>query len=84
MKALSKALLATVLGTGALALSSVGASAAIACAGDTCWHVQNTYHYPPAAHVVIHPNGWHWGPKVVIRDHEGRGYWRGDRWVEFH
>lgn len=83
MNAVGNTLLATILGLVALSLSTAGASAAIACAADTCWHVHNTYHYPRAAHVVIHPNGWHWGPKVVIRDHEGRGYWRGDHWVEW-
>lgn len=84
MKPLSGTVLALAVGVSAIALSSNGASAAIACSGDTCWHVHSTYHYPDSARVVVHPEGWHWGPKVVIRDHEGRGYWRDDHWVEFH
>jgi hypothetical protein len=81
MKAATKTLLATALGAGALALSSVGASASIACSGDVCWHVHHRYHYPPAAAVIIHPDTWHHGPKIVIREHSGRGYWHHDHWV---
>ena len=84
MKTACKIVLSVVLGTGALAITSIDASAAIACNGDVCWRVHKVYHYPPSAHVTIHPEGWHWGPNVVIRDHEGRGYWRGDHWVEWH
>ena len=83
MKTISSVFLCLLSGAGILTMSSVGASAAIACSRDVCWHVQKTYHYPPTAHVVIHPEGWHWGPKIVIRDHSGRGYWRGDHWVEW-
>jgi hypothetical protein len=36
------------------------------------------------ANVVVHPNDWRWGPQEHYswREHEGRGYWRGDRWME--
>jgi hypothetical protein len=81
MRIVTRYLLCAVTGASILASSSAGASAAIACANDVCWHIHKTYHYPPAAHVVVHPDGWHWGPKVIIRDHAGRGYWRGDHWV---
>ena len=39
--------------------------------------------YPPEAKVIIHDDNWRWGPseRFVFREHEGRGYWRGDRWV---
>lgn len=83
MKALARTLLASAVAAGTIALTSAGASAAIACSGNTCWHVHDAYHYPRHARVVVHPEGWHWGPKVVIRDHEGRGYWRGDHWIEW-
>jgi len=83
MTALKKSLLAAALGAGALAFSSGGALAAIACTGDVCWHVHEHYHYPATAHVVVHADTWHHGPKVVIREHEGRGYWHGDTWTQW-
>ena len=83
MKALSKTVLAAATGAGVLALTSAGASAAIACSGDVCWHVHHGYHYPPSAAVIIHPDHWHHGPKVVIREHEGRGYWHDGHWVRW-
>ena len=84
MRLMTKVLGAAIIGTSALALSSAAALADLACNGDVCWHVHKHYVYPPTAHVVIHPDTWHHGPKVVIHDHEGRGYWRGHNWVEFH
>lgn len=84
MKTATKVLFAVAVGAGALAFSSAGALADVACRGNVCWHVHERYHYPPKAHVVNHPDNWHHGPKVIIREHEGRGYWHGHRWVEFH
>jgi hypothetical protein len=81
MRTVAKTLLAGALGAGALAFMSAGASAAVACSGNVCWHTHGTYNYPTRAHVVVHPEDWRWGPHVTIREHEGRGYWRGDRWV---
>jgi len=83
MTTLSKFLAGTAMGAGLLAFSAVGASAAIVCSGHTCWHAGETYHYPSRAHVIIHGDDWHWGPRerFVFREHEGRGYWRGDRWI---
>ena len=83
MKLALKTLLAAAVATGAVALIPAAASAAIACTGDVCWHTHETYHYPHSARVVIHPDHWHHGPKVVIREHEGRGYWHGGSWVEW-
>lgn len=80
----SKVLLSVAVGAAALAMGAMNASAAVACRGNVCWHVHEHYHYPSSARVVIHPDGWRWGPRVVIRDHEGRGYWHGGHWVEFH
>ena len=80
MKLLAKTLASAALGAGLLAVTSVGASAAIACTGDVCWHTQEVYHYPPDARIVIHRDDWRVGPHFTFREHEGRGYWRGDRW----
>jgi len=84
MKPVTKVLAAAIVGTGVLALSSPAALADFACSGDVCWHVHERYHYPPKARVIIHPDNWRHGPKVVIREHEGRGYWHRHHWVEFH
>jgi hypothetical protein len=79
-----KALLtAVVVGAGALALSSLSASAAIVCTGDVCWHSQETYTYPPEARVTVHEDSWKAGPDIRFREHEGRGYWRGDSWTNW-
>jgi hypothetical protein len=60
---------------------SVGASAAIACSGDVCWHTHEHYRYPPDAKVVIHEDNWRAGPHITFHEHEGRGYWRGSAWT---
>jgi hypothetical protein len=33
----------------------------------------------------VHPDDWRWGAneKYTWREHEGRGYWRGDKWMEW-
>jgi hypothetical protein len=82
-KLLGKALAGATIGAGLLAMSTIGASAAIACRGNVCWHTHETFAYPPDARVVIHEDNWRWGPRerFVFREHEGRGYWRGDRWM---
>jgi hypothetical protein len=60
-------------------------SAAIACRGNVCWHVQDRYEYPPEARIIVHPDDWRWGRRehYVWREHEGRGYWRGGRWMQW-
>jgi hypothetical protein len=85
MRALSSTILSTAIAAGALAYSVTGASAAIVCNDDVCWHVKETYRYPPGARVMVHPDHWRWGPRDRYRwrEHAGRGYWRGDNWVEF-
>ncbi len=82
MKLASKAA-AALLGAGFLAASVASASAAIVCSGLVCWHTTETYTYPPEARVVVHEDTWKWGPteKYTFREHEGRGYWRDDKWV---
>jgi hypothetical protein len=83
MKTLAKTLIGAAMGAGVLALSSVGASAATVCQGHVCWHAHEAYDYPHEAGVVVHEDNWHWGPreKFAFREHEGRGYWRGGKWV---
>jgi hypothetical protein len=83
MNLTSKTLASALIGAGLLAASTMSASAAIVCSGNVCWHTQETYVYPPEAGVIIHEDNWRWGPreKFEFREHEGRGYWRGDRWV---
>ncbi len=85
MTSLNKALLGAAAGAGLLAFSTVGASAAIICSGNVCWHATETYEYPAESHVIIHPDSWRWGPGEHFswREHEGRGYWRGERWIEW-
>jgi hypothetical protein len=84
MTSLGKMFLGAAAGAGILAFSAIGASAAIICSGNVCWHTPGTYEYAPEARVVIHPDEWRWGPgeRFTWREHEGRGYWRGDRWIE--
>jgi hypothetical protein len=81
---LTTSLLAATFAAGVLAVSAVQASAEIACAGPVCWHTPNRYDYPAEAGVVIHPNDWRWGTSEHYswREHEGRGYWHGDRWMD--
>jgi hypothetical protein len=81
MTALKKSLLAAAV----LAGSALSASAEIACNGTVCWHITQRHEFPPHAGVVIHPDTWRWGPseRFTWREHEGRGFWRGDRWEEF-
>ena len=79
----TKRLLGTAIGAAALALSAASASAdTIACSGDTCWHVKDRYTYPAESKVIIREENWKPGPKIKFREHEGRGYWKGDTWVE--
>jgi hypothetical protein len=74
---------AAAIGAAVVVTSAFGASAAIVCQGNTCWHVHEAHDYPHEAGVVVHEDNWHWGPheKFSFREHEGRGYWRGGKWV---
>jgi hypothetical protein len=78
-----KALLGATLCASALAVSMTAASAAVVCNGNVCWHVTEKYDYPPSAGVIIHEDTWKAGPGITFREHEGRGYWKGDRWTEW-
>jgi hypothetical protein len=85
MKSISEFAIGLAAGAGMLAFSAIGASAAIVCSGYECWHTHEAYDYPPAAHVIIHPDDWRWGggERYAWREHEGRGYWAGDAWTPF-
>ncbi len=72
-----------VLSAGILGGSAVTASAAIVCSGNTCWHTHERYTYPRDSGVVIHEDNWRAGPGIKFHEHEGRGYWHGDRWETF-
>jgi hypothetical protein len=81
----SKILAGAAAAAGLLALSTVSASAAIVCRGNVCWHTHERYTYPPDAGIVVHEDNWRWGPRerFTFREHEGRGFWKGDRWTEW-
>ena len=83
MTSIGKSLAGTALGAGLLALSSISASAAIVCQGNVCWHTHEAYDFPHEAGIVVHDDNWRAGPheKFTFREHEGRGYWRGGKWV---
>ncbi len=81
MRSLSKALLGTAMGASIVAFATVSASAAVVCTANVCWHTQERYEYPPTAGVTIHDDTWRAGPGITFREHEGRGYWSGDRWT---
>jgi hypothetical protein len=83
MTFIGKSLLGTALGAGLLALSSVGASAAIVCQGNVCWHTHERLEYPSGARVVVHEDDWRPGSRITFREHEGRGYWKGDSWTSW-
>jgi len=71
------------ISTALIAISAFGASAAIVWQRDVCWHTHEAYDFPHEAGVVVHEDNWHWGPRehFRFREHEGRGYWRGGRWM---
>jgi hypothetical protein len=83
MVSLSKALIGTVMGASVLAFSAMTASAAVVCTGNTCWHANEKYDYPPDASVTIHEETWKPGPSITFREHTGRGYWKGETWKEW-
>ena len=82
MTSFSKPLAGALIGAGVLALSTVNASAFVACTGNVCWHTHERYEYPPSARIVVHEDNWRWGRHEHYRwrEHEGRGYWNGRRW----
>jgi hypothetical protein len=82
---LRNAIFCAAMSAGLMAMSAATASADIVCSGRACWHTHDSYEYPSGARVVVHPDDWRWGPRehFAWREHEGRGYWRGSRWMEW-
>jgi hypothetical protein len=83
MTPVRKSLLGAALGAGVLAASMASASASIVCTGNVCWHTHERYEYPSSARVIVHEDDWRPSPGITFREHEGRGYWSGDRWTEW-
>jgi hypothetical protein len=82
MNVIAKTLLGAV---GAFALTATAASAAIVCNDEgECWHVRGAVQYKPEVKLHVHPDDWKWAEHEHFkwREHEGRGYWRGGKWVE--
>jgi len=85
MKKYLKLTAAAAFGVGSLVLTATTASAAVVCNGaGECWHTHRAYVYPATVGVVVHPNGWAWGPNehYAWREHPGRGYWRNGIWIK--
>ena len=85
---LAKLAAAALLAGAAIGVTASTASAAIVCnAENVCWHVRDRYHYNyrPEFGVVVHENGWRWGPgeHYAFREHTGRGYWYHGGWRRF-
>ena len=80
---MKKVLIGAMMGAAALAVSATGASAYMACSGNTCWHVKDRYEYPARAKIVVHEDSWKPHARVIIREHEGRGYWKGHTWTSW-
>jgi hypothetical protein len=83
MTSISKVLLGATAGAAILACSVLTASAAVVCNANVCWHTHERYTYPPSAGIVIHEDDWRAGPGITFREHEGRGYWKGESWTDF-
>ncbi len=85
MSKIQSLIAAAALAGAALTLSGGPTFAAIVCSGDACWHTRESLAYPPAAHIVVHPDNWRWrnNEHYRWREHEGHGYWAGDQWRAF-
>jgi hypothetical protein len=78
---MQKVLIGAVMGVGLVAFSTSSALAYTACSGNVCWHVKERYEYPAQSKVVIHEDSWKPTAGITIREHEGRGYWKGETWT---
>ena len=83
---LKKLALAAGVSLAALTISTLSASAYVACnhEGD-CWHTESRVRAPGVT-FEYHPDDWyfhqHWDRDRHWRDyHEGRGYWRNGVWI---
>ena len=86
MRTVGEMTLAALIGAGALALVSTGASAEIVCNHEgNCWHAHHgDFPDRPTLGLIIHPDGWRWEDRdkeeYRWHEHAGRGYWEGDTW----
>jgi hypothetical protein len=48
-----------------------------------CWHSKEKYTYPAESKVIVREDSWKAGPEIKFREHEGRGYWKGEDWTGF-
>jgi len=85
MKIGVKSAVCALLAMSAVVVSASAASAAIVCSEGACWHVARPNAYIGRPGIIVHPDGWRWGPgeRYVWREHPGRGFWRGGVWVVF-
>lgn len=86
MKKTVKLAVAALIGAASIAITTTSASAWIVCNREgECWHTHHRYMYRSEFGIVVHPDGWVWGPgeHYVWREHPGRGYWRGGVWINF-
>jgi hypothetical protein len=89
MRNLKKVAMSVLFAAGALAITASTASAEIVCnAEGECWHVHRHWGYHPGWGLVVHPDGWVWGPgeRYVWREPpQGgpRGYWHSGIWIHF-
>jgi len=74
------------LSAAALMLSATVGSAAVVCNEDgDCWRVTGQPRFEPSLKLRIMPDEWRWKEGERYRWREpgpGRGYWRGERWIE--
>jgi hypothetical protein len=72
------------LATTGIVAMTCGASARVVCNADgDCWHNQTVDVFLPALGLTVHEdNNWKWaeGEKHHWREHEGKGYWKGNDW----
>ena len=73
MKTVSKFLVAATMSVSALAITGATASAAIVCSEGDCWHTHDHFEYPASAHVIVHPDDWHWHDGEHFHWHERCG-----------
>jgi hypothetical protein len=85
MKIFSTLAFTAFVGVSAVAMTT-SASARVVCNEDgDCWHTQSDHVYAPTLGLTTHEDNWKWkeGEKHTWREHEGKGYWKGNSWTDF-
>jgi hypothetical protein len=86
MKGFKRLVASAFLAASALAITATEASAWIVCNGEgECWHTHHRWQMRDEWGLVVHPDGWAWGPNDHYRwhEHDGRGYWHSGVWIKF-